>query len=142
MSAHLYRLNRLFDATSGRALDVAVDHGFFGEAAFLSSIEDMSAVIGTLVHAGPDAIQLSPGQAPLLQSLPGKAKPALVLRTDVANVYGNPLEDHLFSLAFPDAIEQAVRLDAAAVCVNLLQLPGRPDIRETCESPRRSSACR
>ena len=130
MSAHLYRLNRLFDATSGRALDVAVDHGFFGEAAFLSSIEDMSAVIGTLVHAGPDAIQLSPGQAPLLQSLPGKAKPALVLRTDVANVYGNPLEDHLFSVAFPDAIEQAVRLDAAAVCVNLLQLPGRPDIRE------------
>ena len=130
MSAHLYRLNRLFDATSGRALDVAVDHGFFGETAFLSSIEDMSAVIGTLVHAGPDAIQLSPGQAPLLQSLPGKAKPALVLRTDVANVYGNPLEDHLFSVAFPDAIEQAVRLDAAAVCVNLLQLPGRPDIRE------------
>lgn len=130
MTTHLYRLNRLFNAESGRVLDVAVDHGFFGESTFLHGIEDMSAVIDTLVQAGPDAIQLSPGQAPLLQGIPGKAKPALVLRADVANVYGNPLDTHLFSLHFPDAIEQAVRLDAAAVCVNLLQLPGRPDIRE------------
>jgi DhnA family fructose-bisphosphate aldolase class Ia len=95
-------------------------------------IENMSMVIDTLAQAGPDAIQLTPRQAPLLQALPGKAKPALVMRTDVANVYGNPLDSHLFSIAFPDAIEQAVRLDAAAVCVNLLHLPGRPEIREAC----------
>jgi fructose-bisphosphate aldolase, class I len=132
MPAYPYRLNRLFNAESGRALDVAVDHGFFGELSFLSGIENMSTVIQTLVEAGPDAIQLTPGQAPLLQVLPGKAKPALVMRTDVANVYGNPLDSHLYSIAFPDAIEQAVRLDAVAVCVNLLQLPGRPEIREAC----------
>jgi DhnA family fructose-bisphosphate aldolase class Ia len=132
MPAHPYRLNRLFDATSGRALDVAVDHGFFGEPGFLTGIEDMASVVETLVQAGPDAIQLTPGQAPLLQSVPGKRKPALVMRTDVANVYGNPLDSRLFSVVFPDAIEQAVRLDAAAVCVNLLQLPGRPEIREAC----------
>jgi fructose-bisphosphate aldolase, class I len=132
MPVYPYRLNRLFNAESGRALDVAVDHGFFGEPSFLTGIENMSAAIETLVEAGPDAIQLSPGQAPLLQTLPGKAKPALVMRTDVANVYRNPLDSHLFSVAFPDAIEQAVRLDAVAVCVNLLQLPGRPEIREAC----------
>jgi len=132
MPAHPYRLNRLLNAESGRALDVAVDHGFFGEPSFLMGIENMSMVIDTLAQAGPDAIQLTPGQAPLLQALPGKAKPALVMRTDVANVYGNPLDSHLFSIAFPDAIEQAVRLDAAAVCVNLLHLPGRPEIREAC----------
>lgn len=132
MPAYPYRLNRLFNPESGRALDVAVDHGFFGEHSFLTGIENMSTVIETLVEAGPDAIQLSPGQAPLLQALPGKAKPALVMRTDVANVYGNPLDTHLFSIAFPDAIEQAVHLDAVAVCVNLLQLPGRPEIREAC----------
>lgn len=132
MSAHHYRLNRLFNAASGRVLDVAVDHGFFGEPAFLTGIENMSTLIETLVKAGPDAIQLAPGQAPLLQAMPGKTKPALVMRTDVANVYGNPLDSHLFSIAFPDAIEQAVRLDAAAVCVNLLHLPGRPEIREAC----------
>ena len=37
----LYRLNRLFDAGSSRALDVAVDHGFFGESSFLTGIENM-----------------------------------------------------------------------------------------------------
>ena len=125
-----FRLNRLFNATSGRALDVAVDHGFFGESSFLTGIEDMDAVIATLVRANPDAVQLTLGQARILQRIPGKQKPALVLRTDVANVYGNPLDDHIFSHHVPNAIEEAVRLDAVAVCANLMHLPGRPEIRE------------
>lgn len=125
-----YRLNRLFDPRSGRAFDVAVDHGFFGEPSFLAGIEDMSSVIATLVDAGPDAIQLTLGQARLLQSIPGKQKPALVMRTDVANVYGNPLDSHIFSRHVPNAIEEAVRLDAVAVCVNLMQIAGHPEIRE------------
>ena len=82
------------------------------------------------MRANPDAVQLTLGQARHLQSIPGKDKPALVLRTDVANVYGNPLDRHLFSHHFPHAIEEAVRLDAVAVCVNLLQLPDHPEIRE------------
>lgn len=127
-----YRLNRLFNSVSGRVLDVAVDHGFFGEPSFLTGIEDMGRVIDVLVDAGPDAIQLTLGQARLLQSRPGKQKPALVVRTDVANVYGNPLDSHLFSRHVPDAIEQAVRLDAVAVCANLLQIPNHPEVREQC----------
>lgn len=125
-----FRLNRLFNPDSGRALDVAVDHGFFGEPSFLTGIEDMDSVIATLVAANPDAVQLTLGQARTLQSFPGKHKPALVLRTDVANVYGNPLDDHIFSHHLPHAIEEAVRLDAVAVCANLMHLPGRPEIRE------------
>ncbi|MBW1637539.1 aldolase [Microbacterium resistens] len=125
-----YRLNRLFHPTSGRLLDVAVDHGFFGEASFITGIEDMRSVVRTLVAAGPDAVQLTLGQARHLQSLPGKHKPALVLRTDVANVYNNPLDETLFSHHVPHAIEEAVRLDAAAVCVNLMHLPGHPEVRE------------
>lgn len=128
----LFRLNRLFNPRSGRALDVAVDHGFFGERSFLTGIEDMRSVVATLVEANPDAVQLTLGQARHLQSVPGRAKPALVLRTDVANVYGNPLDPHVFSHHVPHAIEEAVRLDAVAVCVNLMQLPGRPEIREAC----------
>ena len=125
-----FRLNRLFHPDSGRALDVAVDHGFFGEPSFLHGIEDMDAVISTLVAANPDAVQLTLGQARILQRVPGKQKPALVLRTDVANVYGNPLDRHIFSHHVPHAIEEAVRLDAVAVCANLMYLPGRPEIRE------------
>ena len=127
-----YRLNRLFNPLSGRALDVAVDHGFFGEPSFIKGIEDMNSVVEILVHANPDANQLTLGQARLLQSMPGKMKPALVLRADVANVYGNPLDSHIFSHHVPNAIEEAVRLDAVAVCANLMHLPGRPEIREAC----------
>lgn len=127
-----YRLNRLFNPASGRLLDVAIDHGFFGEYSFLQGIEDINQVVRTLVAAKPDAIQLTPGQAPVLQRLPWRDKPALVLRTDVANVYGNQLDDHIFSTHFPDAVEQAIRLDAACVVANLLHLPGRPEVREQC----------
>jgi fructose-bisphosphate aldolase, class I len=104
----VYRLNRLFNPQSGRALDVAVDHGFFGERSFLTGIEDMDAVVRTLIAANPDAVQLTLGHARLLQAVPGKQKPALVLRSDIANVYGNPLDEHLFSHHIPNAIEEAV----------------------------------
>src|SRR5215831_19205579 len=99
------RLNRLF-AADGRCFDVAVDHGFFGEASFLTGIENMDKTVSTLVEAAPDAIQLSPGQAPILQSRPGP-KPALVLRTDVANVYGPEQPGRLFSELVPAAVEHA-----------------------------------
>ena len=56
-----------------------------------------SRAIATLVGRGPDAIQLTVGQAPLLQAMPGRQKPSLVLRTDVANVYGRELPRALFS---------------------------------------------
>lgn len=127
-----YRLNRLFNAQSNRCFDVAVDHGFFNERNFLQGIEDIGAAVKTLVEANPDAIQLTIGQAPILQSLPGKGKPALVLRSDVANVYGTDLPDHLFSRVIEDAAEQAVRLDAACLVVNLFNIPGEPEVTDDC----------
>lgn len=127
-----YRLNRLFHPDSGRCLDVAVDHGFFGEHSFLTGIEHLPSAVRTLVDAAPDAIQLTVGQAPLLQALPGRAKPALVLRTDVANIYGDDLPERLFSRMIADPVEQAQRLDATCVVVNLLDLHGRPDVHEAC----------
>jgi len=127
-----YRLNRLFNPASGRCLDVAIDHGFFGERHFLNGIEDLSTAITTLVEAAPDAIQLTQGQAPTLQNHRGKNRPALVMRTDVANVYGAPLPDHMFSLMIPEPAKRGVQLDAAVIVVNLLDLPGRPEVREAC----------
>ena len=125
------RLNRLL-AQDGRCFDVAIDHGFFNERSFLNNIEDMRHVITTIVDANPDAVQLSPGLAPLLQAIPGKAKPALVLRTDVANVYKRQLPRFLFSRMIEDAVEQAVALDAACVVVNLLLLPDQPELYASC----------
>ncbi len=126
------RMRRLF-AADGRCFDVAVDHGFFGEPRFLAGIEDLTAALNVLVDAAPDAIQLSPGTAPLLQERPGP-KPALVLRTDVANVYGPTVDAEVgyFSELVPEAVEQAVRLDAACVVVNLLWIDGREDLHRAC----------
>jgi class I fructose-bisphosphate aldolase len=126
------RLNRLFNPRTHRCFDVAVDHGFFNEASFLSGIEDLPRAIATLVAAGPDAIQLTVGQSTHLQSLPVRGKPALVLRTDVANVYGVELPRALFSRMLEDACLQAVRLDAACVVVNLFMIPGQPEVADQC----------
>ena len=126
------RLNRLFNAASRRCFDVAVDHGFFNEASFLSGIESMSEVVRVLANAGPDAIQLSVGQARHLQFIQGKQKPSLVLRADVANVYGNALPAVRFSKLIADPVLQAVRLDAACLCVNLFQIPGAPEVYAQC----------
>lgn len=127
-----FRLNRLFNAKSGRCFDVAVDHGFFNQPGFLQGIEDMRKVVNTLVEAGPDAIQLTVGQARHLQEMPGREKPSLVLRTDVANIYGKELPDTRFSLMIEETMLQAVRFDAVCVCVNLFQIPGAPEVHEQC----------
>jgi fructose-bisphosphate aldolase, class I len=128
----LFRLNRLFNPKSQRCFDVAVDHGFFNEPGFLGGIENLEAAVKTLVGANPDAIQLTVGQAEVLQRIPGKQKPALVLRTDVANVYGRALPRALFSRMIDQAVEQAVRLDAACVVVNLFQIPEQPEVTDQC----------
>jgi fructose-bisphosphate aldolase, class I len=126
------RLNRLFHPKSSRCFDVAIDHGFFNEHAFLAGIEDIERAVATLVAAAPDAIQLTVGQAPLLQALPGRQKPALVLRTDVANVYGKELPRRLFSRMIHAPVEQALRLDAASVVVNLFAIPNQPEVADQC----------
>ncbi len=126
------RLNRLFNPVTGRCFDVALDHGFFNEASFLAGIENLPRAIETIVAAAPDAMQLTIGQAPHLQKLPVRPKPALVLRTDVANVYGTALPRALFSRMIEDAVEQAVRLDAACVVVNLFRIPEQPEVTDQC----------
>ena len=125
------RMNRLFGA-DGKCFDVAIDHGIFGEVRHVAGIEDIQAAVATVAAAAPDAIQLSPGQAHFLQDMPAKGKPALVMRTDIANVYGDALPRYLYSQLIDDAVVQAVALDAAAVVVNLLLLPDQPDFYHQC----------
>jgi class I fructose-bisphosphate aldolase len=126
------RLNRLFNPQTRRCFDVAIDHGFFNEGSFLAGIENLPQAVETLVAAAPDAIQLTVGQAVHLQRLPVRPKPALVLRTDVANVYGTQLPRVLFSRMIEQPVLQAVRLDAACVVVNLFRIPDEPEVTDQC----------
>jgi fructose-bisphosphate aldolase, class I len=126
------RMNRLFH--NGRCLDVAVDHGVANEPSMLVGLEDMEGVMQQLIAAKPDAIQLTYGQADLLQSRPERDKPALVLRLDLGNAY-NPVRHREMWAVLQDAddpVLPAVQLDAACVVVNLFMIPDEPGIFRQC----------
>ena len=128
-NSHKFRLNRFLGA-DGRCLDVAIDHGVFNEHAFLAGLEDMPAVVQALVDAGPDAIQMNIGQADVLQGIPGPRKPALVLRTDVGNLYNATTHRVMFNelVHAEEPIIAALKADAACVVCNLLLMPGQPEL--------------
>lgn len=132
MASHKVRMNRLFG--NGRCLDVAIDHGVCNEPSFLAGLEDMPAVVQALVAAGPDAIQMNYGQADLLQDMPGKAKPALVMRIDMGNPYNRQRHRNMWAVLQNEAepLIGALQLDAACVVVNLFMLPDEPDLFRQC----------
>ncbi len=135
-NAHKVRMNRLF-RESGKCLDVAIDHGVFNEHSFLDGLRDIEGVVASLVAAGPDAIQMNYGQCDVLQNLPGRNKPALVMRTDAGNPYNKQAHSHLFNVLAceDDPVLPAVRMDAACVVANLLLLPGEPELhRQTIQN--------
>ncbi len=124
------RLNRLL-AADGKCLVVAMDHGLVNEARFLHGIENMAQVVPSVAAANPDAMLLTVGHAPLLQQLAGK-KPTLVLRVDIPNVYRETAPVCLFNHLMPEAVEQAVRLDAACVIANLFYIVEQPQVYREC----------
>ena len=125
------RMNRMF-APDGKCFDVAIDHGVFHNAEFLAGIENLAAAVATLVEAAPDAIQLGVGQCRFLQAVRGRNKPALVMRADVANVYGPNLPPQLFCMTVGNPVEQALRADAAALVLNLFHAPDQPELYRQC----------
>lgn len=126
------RMNRLF--RDGRCLDVAIDHGVCNEPSFMDGLEDMGRVVDALVEAGPDAIQMNYGQADLLQTKAGKAKPALVMRVDMGNPYNRERHREMWAVLqnAHDPIAPALKADAACVVVNLFMLPDEPALFRQC----------
>ena len=126
------RMNRLFG--NGRCLDVAIDHGVCNEPSFLDGLENVPDVVKALVDAGPDAIQMNYGQADLLQDLPGKDKPALVMRIDMGNPYNRIRHRAMWAVLQNEAepLIGALQMDAACVVVNLFMLPDEPDLFRQC----------
>jgi class I fructose-bisphosphate aldolase len=126
------RMMRMF--TDGGCLDVAVDHGVCNEPGFLVGLEDMAAVVDTLVRARPDAIQMAYGQADLLQRRPEKDKPALVMRIDMGNPYNAERHRVMWSMLQnrDEPIVGALEMDAACVVVNLFMLPDEPELFRQC----------
>lgn len=126
------RMKRLF--SHGGCLDVAIDHGVCNEPSFMVGLEDMAAVVDTLVAARPDAIQMAYGQADLLQDCEGRDKPALVMRLDMGNPYNDQRHRVMWSQLQneDEPIIGALEMDAACVVVNLFMLPDEPDLFHQC----------
>ncbi len=126
------RMNRLF--RNGGCLDVAVDHGVCNEPSFLDGLQDMGRVVDMLVGARPDAIQMTFGQADLLQARPEHDKPALVMRLDMGNPYNATRHRVMWAELqnAADPVLPAVEMDAACVVVNLFMLPGEPELFRQC----------
>ncbi len=128
-----YRLERLFHPQSRRTLIVAIDHALFNNTAFLPGIENMAESVRKVAAANADGVLLSVGEAPHLQRLPGRGKPGLMLRVDPANFYNNEAPvSRLHCRVFDHAVEIAVRLDAACVLLNLLQIDEHPEMLSQC----------
>ena len=129
-----FRFNRLFG--QGKCLDVAIDHGVCNEPGFLDGLEDMPGVVAALVDARPDAMQMNFGQADLLQAVPGKDKPALVMRIDMGNPYNKQRHRSMWAVLQNEAepLIGALQMDAACVVVNLFMLPDEPDLFRQCVS--------
>jgi len=128
-----YRLQRLFHPVSQRTLIVAIDHALFNNSAFLEGIEQMQKIVRKVAQANADGVLLSPGEAHHLQRLPGRGKPALMLRADPANFYSDTVPGgHFHCRVFDNAVELALRLDAACILLNLLQIDDHPEMLNQC----------
>jgi class I fructose-bisphosphate aldolase len=127
----LPRMNRLFQE-DGKCFQIAVDHGLFNGYELLSGVEDIGRVLDLAIAAGVDALLMSPGQARHLQAQRLHPKPALVMRADVTNSYDPRRPDYAFSQVIDAQLEQALRLDAAAVVLNLFYVEDDAEINQHC----------
>lgn len=126
------RLNRLF-AADGNCFKIALDHAFFNEYELLEGVRDIDSLIDLVIDTGKvDAMLLSFGNARRLQSRRGAAKPALVVRADVSNLYAPKKPTFVYSRYLKDAVERALRLDAAAVLFNFFFVQEDPTIHDQC----------
>lgn len=125
------RLRRLFD-DDGRCAILSFDHGLFGEPSWLDAMRPLPDIIHAHAAAGPDGMTLALGAARVLQAIPGRRKPALLLRADTSNAYlaSHPREhyDHLLT----GVVERAVTLDAVCVVSSFLTVPGQEQLTRDC----------
>lgn len=124
------RLRRMLHPESGRCLVVALDHGFFAVPADLAAIEDLAAVLDAVTAVGPDGVLMSAGQAGLVAGVEGRRLPALTVRGDITNLYLSP--DRAESDLVDDVALRAIRCDATALLINLLDADDDPAVRQAC----------
>jgi len=90
----------MFNAKSGRCVNIALDLGIFGDRGFSKGIENLKIALPKILAGKPDVIQLNPGGFKIFDSLNIKTNSAIALRLDVTNVYEAREIDHAWDTFF------------------------------------------
>jgi DhnA family fructose-bisphosphate aldolase class Ia len=137
MTGKTIRLNRLFDARSGRTVTVAVDHGIGGVP---SGLEQPREALTAILAGEPDGLILTPG---LLKScadlFAGRSRPALFAAADLApgsTFPGGPGGGEEYRLMA--GAEELLRLGADGV--KMLLIFGRESVSAHAENVARVAA--
>lgn len=133
------RLTRLL-ADDGRCVLGMFDNGHFGEPAWSSLAGLVGRLVGDPENRAFDGLSIPRASAGALQSLPGRERPALVLRADFSDFwlggwFGNRAPARAgasVSTPLAGAVETALRLDAAAVITTLIRSTTDPGLQTAC----------
>ena len=122
----------MFNAKTGRCINIALDLGIFGDRGFSNGIEDLAKALPKILKGKPDVIQLNPGGFKIFDRLNLKTKTSIALRLDVTNVYEARELDHAWDTCNPKSIEIANDPRVAAVVLNLLNVDENSRLQEQC----------
>lgn len=134
-SAHP-RLNRLL-AEDGRCVVGLFDYGIYGEPSWVGTRSLVDRLVLDPRNSVFDAMNLPRGSAEMLCRRQGRHRPTLMMRVDWSNFWlggwfgnpkGTPPAPDAVSVALEGGVENALRLDAAAVIVSILKAPTHPSL--------------
>jgi DhnA family fructose-bisphosphate aldolase class Ia len=122
----------MFNASSGRCINIAMDLGIFGARSFSNGIENLPEAFATIVGANPDVIQVNPGGFRTLKDAGLADSITVALRLDVTNVYEARRVTKAWDTAHANTLEDAHHPSVGAVVLNLLELDANAELQEQC----------
>jgi len=122
----------MFNPTSGRCINIAMDLGIFGARSFSHGIENLPEAFATIAGAGPDVIQVNPGGLRTLIDAGLSDKVTVALRLDVTNVYEPRAVEKAWDIAHPNTLADAEHPSVGCVVLNLLELDSNAALQEQC----------
>jgi len=124
----------MFNAQSGRCINIAMDLGVFGARSFSNGIENLPDALATIANASPDVIQLNPGGLRTLKDAGLADKVTVALRLDVTNVYEPRVVESAWDTAHPNTLDDANHPSVGCVVLNLLEVDSNTALQEQCIS--------
>ena len=123
---------KMFNASSGRCINIAMDLGIFGARSFSNGIENLPEAFKVIAGAGPDVIQVNPGGLRTLIDAGLADSVTVALRLDVTNVYEARRVSKAWDTAHANTLEDASHPSVGAVVLNLLELDANAELQEQC----------